>query len=296
MSEFSATDVALEGFRVTKERWVPVLVWSVVEFIYTMVTFAILAVMAGPALTDFMTASATVTDPQVLLAKLAGLAPAMLILLPVGLAFQSVLQCAFFRAVLKPGDKRFYYLSLGREELRVIGAMLLLYVLFILYYMAAAIIVITPVVAMKAAGQGAVGGAIAMLGVVAAICGLIYGAVRLSLFVPQVFAEGGTDLRAAWRLTEGRFWVLFGVYVMAAILALLVYLLGNVFMMLMHAVTASQWVSAADLAKEKGLSLTTLSQPLSIAATAMLAFFGMLMRVIMSAPSPAAYAALKNRG
>ena len=296
MSEFSATDIALEGFRVTRERWVPVLVWSVVEFVYNLVSFAILAVMAGPALNAFMAASTTATDPQQVLSKMSALAPAMLVLLPVGLVFQSVLQCAFFRAVLKPGDKRFYYLSLGRDELRVIGAMLLLYVLFILYYMTAAIALITPVVALNAAGLQPLAGIFAVLGAAAALCALIYAAVRLSLFVPQVFAEGGTDLRAAWRLTQGRFWVLLGVYVMAAILALFVYLLGNVFMMLMHALTASQWVSAADLAKEKGLSLTTLFQPLSVAATAMLAFFGTLMRIIMAAPSPAAYAALKGRG
>lgn len=296
MTDFSATDVALEGFKITRERPVAVLVWAAVEFIYTMVTFAIMAVMAGPAVTELVAMSTAATpDPQAVFAKLGALVPVMLVLAPVGLVFQAVVMCAFFRVVLRPGDKKFYYLAFGMDEVKVIAAMLVLYLLYFGLYFVALFVFAVPFGILSALGIKAAAGLLAVLGVAFVIGALVYGAVRLSLFLPHTFFTGKIDVKRSWQITRGRFWVLLGVYFMAVILAILVYLLGSVFSLLLNALSASQWVSASDLIKDKGLTLEHLIAPLTIAATVLFAFFAMLMRVIMYLPAPAAYAALKDK-
>jgi hypothetical protein len=49
MADFSPTQAAFEGFRLTRERPVAVLVWAAAIFVFSLVTTAMLIGMAGPS-------------------------------------------------------------------------------------------------------------------------------------------------------------------------------------------------------------------------------------------------------
>jgi len=64
--------------------------------------------------------------------------------------------------------------------------------------------------------------------VFAALGGLIWLAVRLSLLVPLTLAENRFSLFGSFALTKGRFWPLLGMAVLAVVMAIVVSLLGMI--------------------------------------------------------------------
>ena len=57
------------------------------------------------------------------------------------------------------------------------------------------------------------------------IAAFVFLAVRLSLASPMTFETHKIDLRAAWRMTQGRFWPLLGTYFIAFALSVVVIVL-----------------------------------------------------------------------
>jgi hypothetical protein len=133
---------------------------------------------------------------------------AMLVMMVVML----MLYAAVFRAVLFPEQSAAFYLRLGRDEARLLGLMLVLWLGMMIAMVA--LIVITIVLGGVLAlvlGKAVV----AILAVVAVL--FLYGlmafvGVRLSLVGPLTILRRKITIGAAWRLTRGKFWTLFGTY------------------------------------------------------------------------------------
>lgn len=104
------------------------------------------------------------------------------------------------------------HFTLGRAELRVWGASLLL--MAILFALMLGIILATLVVGFAggATGNKVVAGAIVGVVLIAGLCVLLLSVVRLGfLLVPVTVAEGKISFERGWTLTQGNFWRIAGV-------------------------------------------------------------------------------------
>jgi len=245
MIRFSASDVAMTGFGVVRQRPKVLLWWVLLHLVFISVSSTLLLTLAGPALTQMMAlqASHPGDDPAAQAAFLRlfqQLAPVYLLLVPVTLAFYALLFAAMSRAVLRPGDNAFGYLRLGADEWRqfllflwasVVGIGLelaLIVVGTVLVIVVAAAYAAMNRNAATGAGGGAAMAALALVGLF--VAAYVYVMVRFSLASAMTFDTGKVSLLKSWRLTKGRFWPMFGAYLIAGILALVVGLLGLIVM------------------------------------------------------------------
>lgn len=225
---FNATESSFEGFRLARRAPMALLAWSLAYVAF----FVFFFVAAGSSLIDIVTLAEQIErSGEPAMSDLAALMQAygvlMLWALPLSVLFGAVLNTAIARSVIRPEDRRFGYLRLGKDELRVLAVTVALGLLFF----AASIVAFGLV--------GVVGGLAtglnlpflwlpALLLGLAAAGGLIWLAVRLSLAVPITFAEKRIAIFDSFALTRGRLWPLLGMAVIAGVLSLLVALLGSV--------------------------------------------------------------------
>jgi hypothetical protein len=220
MSKFSPSDAALEGFRLTRERPGTILAWGGVYFLGVMLMAAVMAMGLGPEFVTYLKDANL--DPQEQ-AEFADLLirswPAFLLVLAMVLMIIAVLTAGVYRLVLRPHERGLAHLRLGADELRLAVVHLMLFSVGIGMLVAAEL-----VVAGLSSDGPAPPGPVALVGAVLAVA-LIWVGVRLSLATPLTFAEKRISLGAAWRLTRGRFWSLFGMIVLAGVFYLMVSIL-----------------------------------------------------------------------
>ena len=276
MSEFPATDVALEGFRLTREQPRAVLAWAAVRVGFTLAAIFVMNAVSGPQLTAFMSAVAAGHSMDDLQRTAEPLLPTLLGLVPFDLAVQAILMTAVFRAVAQPLTSGPFFLGVGVDELRMFGVNLL--GMAALMIGALGVSVIGGGVSLLAGAAGPVGPLIAAAYFAAVVAGGGYVAVRLSLIPALSQVEGRFALSDGWRMTAGRHWVLAGAYVMAAILGLLIYLLGAVIGSVFQLLDTSHSVS--------------FTSPTAVLSTAWMALVGVLISVVLQAPGAAAVQAI----
>lgn len=192
-------------FRFIRNNIGPVLIWSGIVLLVTLVSGLAMAPFYQQRLVELQ--SGIPAQPRFGAMFLPGL---------IWIALLTILWAAAFRAVFFPEQRRFAYMRLGMDELRLLGTSLILFLGgYIVMLIAGAILI----------GIGyAVGG-----GIVAAILGLVlFGAVvwawtRVSPAGAMTILEHKVVIGPAWRLTRGAFWRLFGAYVLFGILILVVY-------------------------------------------------------------------------
>ena len=276
MTEFPATDVALEGFRLTREQPRAVAAWALLRLGFTLLAVLAMNAVSGPQLTAFMGAVAAGRSIDEVSQAAEPLLPTLLGLAPFDLALQAILMTACFRAVFQPLTGGRFYLRLGVEELRMFGVNLLGLAAVMIAALSAS--ALGSGVAALAGAAGAVGPLIAAayFAVVVALFG--YCAVRLSLTPALTQMEGRLAVRQSWRLTAGRHWLLLGAYVMAGILGGLIYVLGAVIGSVFQLLDPGHAVSFMSAA--------------SILSTAWMAMIGVLISVVLQAPGAAAVQAL----
>jgi hypothetical protein len=135
-----------------------------------------------------------------------------------------VLVAASQRAVLQPEREGFAYLRLGMDELRLVGLGLFLFIVFYIGLLIAGIVLtlLAGIVAV-AAGPGAM---IPLVFVeIILILGLsIWIEVRLSLAFPLTMLRGKIVIGESWRATKGRFWTLFGAFLLIFLILLVLWI------------------------------------------------------------------------
>ena len=233
----SSTDAAFAGFTLVRQR--PTLFFGLMVLIVLLglVSSVLQVVVAGPALTRLMelqassAASGARPDPTATLALMGPIWKMNLILFPLVALFYAITNAAVYRAMLRPAQSGFFYLRFGTDELRQLGSLILLGLTMIGATIAAeiALILLVVVGAVVIAGFAHGGAATSPLVGVALVLGalllivapMILIAVRLSLAGPMTFAQRRVRLTGSWALTRGRFWPMFGAYVLAGVLIML---------------------------------------------------------------------------
>jgi len=226
MAEFSMQDAAFTGFRVVREHPKALAFWALAALAASLVFGTVFVSMAGPALTTLQAINSQPSrDPTQVLALFGQLAPAYGLFFGAAIAFNSFLYAAMNRAVFRPTDDRFGYFRAGADELRQFGLQLLAFVMFVGVYLVLMVVMVLLAILFALASKAAAGIGVA-LGVAAVLCALVFLAVRFSLASALTFDGGRVNLFGSWTLTRGRFWPLFGTYLLAFALAVVVYMLS----------------------------------------------------------------------
>lgn len=291
---FPATDCAFEGFRLTRRAPLAVLSWAAAYAVFIGLMF----LLVGP---HFVTVLSVITEMQAQgqtepspedaerLAQAYGVIIGWA--MPLGLLFSAVISTAIARSVIRPEDRKFGYLRVGKDELRVLGASLL--VSLIMFAVTFAGFMIVTVATAGAMALPALWLVVVLLSL--AIIGLlIWLSVRLSLVVPSTFAEGRIMVKPAFAMTGKKvFWPLLGMAIIAGIMAMLVGLLGSAV-----AAPLSLMVGGSEqLVAMQGASVPSLLSalgPMLAVSLVVQAVLSAAQIVIMYAPFSAAYLQLKG--
>ena len=292
-ANFSASDIAFEGFRLARERPRSILVWAGLLLIFNLVGSLLTVGLAGEAMTTLARVSADeAADPDAAMAAAAAVAPLYALLTPLSLAFYAVLYAAAYRAVLRPaeapqaGDLRF-----GMDEVRqalalVAVGLIFLVVLFVVMLLAGIL------AALGAALAGAAGALVGTLAVVAATAVSVWLLVKLSLVGPYTFDRRSLDLRAAWGLTRGASLQLLGAYLLAVALMVVVFLLGLLVFMPFALIAGGGLDAMQTLMQPDLTSVGGYFTPVMLAYLVISSLLGALTFAILVGATAAAYRAL----
>jgi hypothetical protein len=295
MAQFSVSDAAFTGFGVVRHKPRAVAVWVIVQIIISLATTTLMLTRFGPLMAKITSMSATQSqDPAQAVAMLRQMAPLYGVFLVFSLIFYPILFATMNRAVLRPGDDGFGYIRIGADEFRQLGLMLIFIGLGVV-----AEIVLVIVGIIVGAGIGAVlhQAAVAGLAVaVAVLCGFVYLGVRLSLASAQTFATRKISVFGSWALTKGRFWPIFGVYVLATALLLIVSLLGYVVIFAVVAAVGGGGDIMSAVMHPEAASAAGLFSPARIVQLVLTAALGAITWPIMTTPAPAIYRAIVGDG
>jgi hypothetical protein len=215
------------GFRLVRERPLAALAWGV---IYLVATGAMMVTVFVPFMQLMMAnaAAPNSVDP----ARMFGLMGEMYLLDFVLLLVFTVLMAAALRAALRPAERSFASLRLGMDELRLIGLSLVLVIAFFVMMLVLGIVVgiVFAAIGIAAGSGGAPSGAgIAGIGIGFVLMMLviyaapIFFAVRLSPAYALTMLRRKIVIGEAWRLTSGKFWVMFGGYLVLGLIMMAAY-------------------------------------------------------------------------
>jgi len=286
MSEFSATDAGLVGFGLARQNPRTILAWAVLAFVGVLVTYTLMTVLSGPALSEArnFTPGAEPSLAEVL-ALYRGMLPGYGASIAVSLVTTGLLAASAARLVLNPADHGgFGYMKLGPDEFRQV---LLALVLNLIYFGLWGAVGALSYLGYLVGGIG-LASLVGLLAFLAAIGGSIFLAVRLSLASSATFVRQRLALRESWQLTAGRFWPLFGTYLLAGVLGFLVILL--VVGLAMVVITLAFGFAAAGGAMSPSFeSVGALFTLPSLIYFAVLAFGSALGYLIFFCPAPTIY-------
>ncbi|MGI9168792.1 MAG: hypothetical protein ACR2FH_01260 [Caulobacteraceae bacterium] len=204
MNAFSPTLAATEGFRLMRREPKAVLVWMLLW---------LAALTAAAAVSASGERIVVARHPT--FRSLSGInhsfGPFAAVFVGLFLLVWATTTVAAYRAVLRPADRRCFFLRLGADELRVAAMTVTAFVLvlafggapaYLLYVLVSPIMRALPTLAREIATGGAL----------VTVCLDVWLGVRLSLIAVETFAERRFHLTAYWPVTGGRFWYLFLCY------------------------------------------------------------------------------------
>lgn len=289
---FSASDAAFEGFRLTRRSPMTLLWWALAFAVFLGVFFALTWASIGSLMVAAEALEGnTSPTPEELGPFISAYSVILGLGMPLGLLFGAVINAAVSRAVLRPDEKAFGYLRVGADELRV------LLVTFVLSMLAALVFGIGFMIIAGLGGYAATADAPAMM-IGALVAGvalfglLIWLAVRFSLAVPIVVAERRIAIFDSWGATRGRFWPLFGMAIIAFVMAMIVNILASVVLFGAMAVFGLTG-GLADLATLEPAELLTTMAPFAITYLIVNAILSAMQTAVLYAPFSAAYRAIK---
>ena len=294
---FSATDAAFEGFRLVRRNPLALVAWTLLYAVLTLATLFSLTGVVGrlEAWTEQAEAMESVAEPTMqqvmaLMGSFSGIMLGVAWLLPVALVVGAVLSAAVARGTLAPSKDRFGYLRLGMDEVRVLAVTFVLGLIMTLVGAVAFVTVgVLTGVAKAGAGDG-LAAIVALVGILGALCLLIWLSVRLSLAVPITVAERRIAFFDSFRLTKGRFWPLLGMAVLAIVMVLLVQLLSSIVSMPLAVISGLEsWSFGSGQDAEAVREALDVTNPWVIANALVEAIVSALTVGILYAPFAAAY-------
>lgn len=218
MTAFSPSDAALEGFRLTRERPLTILAWALINALGVSVIGALmLAALGGPLVDLIKKGGLQGIDPQTLASVMADSWPAFLGIVLVVFLFSSILVAGVYRLVMRPDEPGLAHLRLGPVELKLTLVNLMLFPPGLIWFGFVNVV-----------GAGVMANSGVFMGLVAALIALapmVYVGVRLLMLTPRIFDTGKISFPEAWAMTKGRFWPLFGMFVLSAIFYVMVWAL-----------------------------------------------------------------------
>jgi len=224
MTVLSPMKAAFEGFRVVRREPAAVIVWMLLWL--GALSLAAWSVAAGHRVV--VSATPTYRSISDIAGRLGTFAAGFMALFLLVWATTTV---ATFRAVLRPHERRWFFLRLGADEFRVAVMTVAAFVLVLVFGGVPAYllyILVNPI--MRAVPRFTRD--IEQVGAFATVCLDIWLGVRLSLLAVETFAERRFHLTAYWPVTQGRFWYLFLCYVICFVLffllSFIVFVLGEV--------------------------------------------------------------------
>lgn len=291
MTGFSATDAALEGFRLTRERPKALLAWT--GFCFAVSIASVLITLAMPpeardALERLQADPSQTPSFEALMEMLTILSPLLLF----GLAVQCVMAAAVYRIVLRPGDEKFSYLRLGKDELRLMALTLIYVVLGVVLLAAAQIAIGIVVFVASLLGQPAM--AFVFSAAELFTLGLFfYVAIRMSLAPAITFDRGRLAILDSWSITRGQFWRLVGAYLLAVccviVVAILVMMLFYLLALIVMTASGGSMTDLMQLMQPAEPSLQTYLNPFMIAYMLVGSVFTAIYYAVIAAPGALAY-------
>ena len=272
-NSFSASDAAIDGFRVIGERWRVVAGWSLFNLV------ALVAMVAITALMIFIVAATAGSEAQAtsLGGVIGGVGGGLGTFL-----IEVIIVAALYRMLLRPDEPAFLHLRLGADEFRLLGVWLIVGV-------CAAALAGAGFVAATAVGQraGFAAGLATGFGVMAV---MIYLALRFALAAPMTFADRRFRFMASWRMTRGRVLPLLGMCALSLCLLLLIAIVGWIVLSLaIWAATGFNDLGLLSMSDPEHLTARPAAYLTQLAAQLLFAPF---LWVISQAPLVAAYKAI----
>lgn len=301
--KFSATDAAFEGFRLVRRNPMALIAWTL---LYLAVTLAQIGAMgrmgSGIAEMERVGEAMEANPPQTfqdlmpIFQAYGEMMSGMSWIMPLSLLVSVVLSAAVARGVIFPkAGGAFGYLRISMDEVRVAVVTLVIAIL-------TGLISVVAFLGAGIAGGVAVatlegwGWLVTVLLMIAAVCFIVWLAVRWSLAVPITIAEKRIALFDSFRMTKGRFWSLLGMAILAGVMAAVVWLLSLV---VSGPINIMSGLGMAGMDADDPAAVFaafSYNNPWVIASAVVNAVIGALTVGVIYAPFSAAYLALSGKG
>lgn len=303
MAQFSASDAAMEGFRIARRKPMAMLAWAGASLVISLVSAALMVTLFGESLNQMMQMDqASESSPDEAIALMGQMGLFYLVLFPIVILIFAIFTAAVYRAVLKPQDDKFAYLRLGADELRLAVVQVVLFLLMILATFALAMVIglVAAAIGIAAGGGDAGVGAAVAIGFAVAVLyiGMLVAMLaiwtKFSFAGPMTFVDRKIRIFESWRATKGFFWPLLGSYLLAVVLGIVVSMLGGVIGLAFVAALGGLDANAGWMAMIEGgqmdfTSLGAFFTPANIANMVVSSLFSALTYAIFLAPPAVAY-------
>lgn len=211
MSVIAIGPAVESGFRLIRQRPLPVLLWGLVYVAFGVGSLALFA----PVYLNMIARVAALSGvsapppPSGVIADALRMQGLGYLLTFASLILRSILMCAVCRAVQKPAEGRFGYLRLGMAEFYLLLIYVGAYLAIMLALMVPTIALAILTIALAAAHALPAAILIDILATLSFVAGLIYLALRFSMIAPMVVEDEKPHLLESWNLTRGHVGALF---------------------------------------------------------------------------------------
>jgi len=270
-----------------------VLCWGLVMLIGNGLAMYAFMQIAGDSLAQ-MQAMAThpTSDPAQLMAVYQRVLPGYAVLIPVTAFINAIISCAIFRVSVRDEAPGFGGILFGADELRQIGVIILWWLAYIGLTLACGLIIGLLVAVMGIASSTFI--AIGMIvGMIVAFAVIAIFILRLSLCGVQTFDKKKINLFGSWALTKPKWGTLLGGYLIAVVMALLVYgLCMAIFAFIIAVVNGGSVAALSPLSGPQAMGADLFSTPVGLAYVVV--FYGIVQPLMIAITVGATAAAYKQ--